>query len=283
VAWSSAVLLSFLLAQAGSAAEAIAPPTHPTLRVSSGLSSQRAADPRRRTLLVHHLDLESSDWEGLSMYVQLGWVNRFDRGPNDAASADSQPGNVVAGGRWTGGVGRLGIGELGISLVLPMSNVSLDRPTAATTYAHAVAAEGGWDAWMWAQGRMGGAVPGRLRHAGVWRGWPIRLQLEGALAGFLPRADFGPPGQTMLQLAASPTVWLRPWLSVTPRVQTVWLPTGWSDAQTAAGLRAAVARGRIRVAGQWLANLDHPFGWTGAGRQISAFQLQLELWPSLEQ
>jgi hypothetical protein len=283
VAWSSAVLLGFLLAQAGRAAEEIVLPTHPVLRVSSGLSSQRAADPRRRTLLVHHLDLETSDWGGMSMYVQLGWVNRFDRGPNDAASADGQPGNVVAGGRWTGGVGRLAIGELGISLVLPMSNVSLDRPTAATTYAHAVAAEGGWDAWMWAQGRMGGALPGQLRHARVWRGWPIRLQLEGALAGFLPRADLGQPGQTMLQLAASPTVWLRPWLSVSPRVQTVWLPAGWSDAQTAAGVRAAVARGRIRVAGQWLANLDHPFGWTGGGRSISTFQLQLELWPALEQ
>jgi hypothetical protein len=276
------VLLACLRAQSYGGETAPRHGGRPTAQLSNGLHTRGQDDPERRTVVTHRLDLESDTASDFSAFAQLAWVQLFDRGRGQATLRTSQIGNVAAGGRLAYPLGSSGRwqGDTALALVYDASSTTVGTPASSTSYAHAVAMHGAWDAWLWAQGRPGLILPGRAAVDRPLLARPGALELEYALALFLPRGDLlesTPP--LMLQLGATYTCWLRRWLSVAPRLRTVWMPSvGWLDGQTSVGALVAAGFGRWRLGGEWLANVDAPYGWLDRGQRIAAFHLHVGVW-----
>jgi hypothetical protein len=276
------VLLACLRAQSFSGDTAPRHGGRPTVQVSNGLFTRGQDDPARRTVVTHRLDLESDVASDASAFAQLAWVQLFDRGRGGATLRTSQIGNVAVGGRLAYSLGSSGRwqGETAVALVFDTSQNTLGDPGSTTSYAHAVAIHGAWDAWLWAQGRPALVLPGRVVVDRPLLARAGELELEYALAFFLPRSDLlESTPHVMLQLGATYTCWLRRWLSVAPRLRTVRMPSvGWLDGQTSVGALVAAGFGRWRLGGEWLANVDAPYGWLNRGQRIAAFHLHLGVW-----
>jgi hypothetical protein len=279
VAASSLALVAYLLAQF---AGATVPDGRPALQISNGIQSQRRGDPVRRTVMTHRVDLETSVSGEFGAFAHVTWVQLFDSGLDQTRLHTSQVGNVAAGFRHELALGQTGQwgGDVGLAVVLDVSRLTIGEPGSSISYAHALAMHGAWEAWLWAQGRTSLAFPGRLTLNRPWGSRPGEMEMAFALALFLPRSDLLETRmQAVLQLGASYTVWLRPWLSINPRLRTVWMPSaGWWQTQSSLGALLAAAWGRWRVGGEYLANLDAPYGWLPGGQRIAAFYLHLGLW-----
>jgi hypothetical protein len=268
--------------------EAEWPGGHPSLELSSAFFTNGAASPDGRSVLREQVRAEGHEaGGGVSFFGSAGWVTLFEAGGGGGSHRITRRGNLTFGGRYHFDGRLFGFrADFGVAAVLGLSSVSpsAERRVARAAYLHAIAMDGGWDAWAWAPAAVGLALPlrmARLHQLGRWR---ARLDLDATLAatrqrqeGVLeyPERDPGWLAQAGVGYFVSP----RPWLSAGTRLQLVWMPTApVFHTQTAVRPSVVLGRGPWRLATELLVNIDEPYGFLGMGQRVWALHLGLGVW-----
>jgi hypothetical protein len=149
----------------------------PSLQLSTGFFTNGADAPDGRSVLTEMLRAESHD-PTLSYFAAVGAVSLFEAGGQGGSHRTTRVSNATVGGRYyfERGLPSWLRADVGLGTVLGLANTtpSPQRRIARLAYVHAMAMEGGWDAWMWMPIAVGVFLPARLaawHHLGRWSIW----------------------------------------------------------------------------------------------------------------
>jgi hypothetical protein len=252
----------------------------PTLQLSSSFFLGSGESPANRNALALVLDFHTAPEAGsLSYGLSLGWIRLYQ--PGGGGLATSHVSNALMWGSYRFEIGRVDLDVgVGLSLGLTATDPSPQRRLLRTALSHGIAMRGVYDAWLWAPGRGGFVLPVRLSDRHALRSWQGAAQLEGAFIFTLPSSETGERDLgRVVQTAAEYAVLPRRWLAAGSRLQFVWMPGAelWKSQWSVVPF-LAVVRGRWRVAGDLLLNLDEPYGFAGNGQRIWAASLKVGAW-----
>ena len=273
-----AVLAALLLAAVATPGLAV---DSPTVQLSSSFFLGSGESPANRNALALVLDAHSAPEAGSLAYgVSFGWIRLYQ--PGGGGLATSHVSNALMWGSYRFElVPTLDLDAgLGLSLGLTATDPSPQRRLLRTALGHGIAMQGVYDAWLWAPGRGGFVLPVRLQNRHRLRGWQGAAQLEGAFLFTLPSSETGERDLgRVVQTAAEYAVLPRRWLAAGSRLQLVWMPGAelWKSQWSVVPF-LAVVRGRWRIAGDLLLNLDEPYGFAGNGQRIWAASLKVGAW-----
>jgi hypothetical protein len=220
--------------------------------------------------------------DDLSYQLVVGTMALFERGgERKRRSTTAGPANVALGGSYRSAFGARLSGQAGVLVMIGTTAIqpSAQRRSARSAYSHAIAMHGAWDAWLWApEGGAGFVFPARLVHRHALGRWNGRAQLETALA-FSLLAD---PRQTslgrVLQVGLGYDVQPGRWLAVGTQARLVWMPTAQLYAtQSSLVPYLWLGIGRWRLGGDFVFDLDAPYGWFGGGQRMWAAEVKLAL------
>jgi hypothetical protein len=269
------------------AAEAVrpAPPTgsavdSPNLQLASSYFQGSEPAGTRNVLALVLSAQTNPEAEALTYGASLGWIRLYQ--PGDGGLATAHVGNALGWASYRFALARNLDADLGLGLALGLtaSDLGPDRRQLRAALGHGIAMQGVYDAWSWAPGRGGFVLPARLHHQHALRSWTGSARLEGALLFTLPSSEENEKALgRVVQAAGEYAVLPRSWLALGGRLQFVWMPGGalWKNQWSAVPF-VAVVRGRWRVGGDLLVNIDEPYGWSGHGQRIWAASLKLGAW-----